>query len=109
MVIKNFLNLKGHQNRITGSKVTVILAKGYILPIGEVASGRVCAGSLRSRLVLHKHTSKITFDLCFLEISQNIMQNTTQKRIHNKKPIVKSKKFAPSQKVSQAVCDVGDI
>ena len=27
-VIKNFLNLKGHQNCITGSKVTAILVKG---------------------------------------------------------------------------------
>ena len=32
--IKNFLNPKGHQNRITGSKVTAILLKGWILPIG---------------------------------------------------------------------------
>ena len=51
IVIKNFLNLKGHQNRITGSKVKAILEKGYILHIGGVASGRVCAYSLRSRLV----------------------------------------------------------
>ena len=28
IVIKNFLNLKGHQNRITGSKVTAILLNG---------------------------------------------------------------------------------
>ena len=28
-----------------------ILVKGYILPIGGVAPGRVCACSLRSRLV----------------------------------------------------------
>ena len=45
------LNPEGHQNRITGSKVTAILVKGYILPIGGVALGRVCACSLRSRLV----------------------------------------------------------
>ena len=42
---------EGHQNHITGSKVTAILLKGWILPIGGVASGRVCACSLRSRLV----------------------------------------------------------
>ena len=35
--IKNFLNPEGHQNRIIGSKVTVILLKGLILPIGGVA------------------------------------------------------------------------
>ena len=33
IVIKNFLNLKGHQNPIIGSKVTDILLKGWILPI----------------------------------------------------------------------------
>ena len=50
----NFLeiiNPEGHQNRIGGSKVTTILRKGWILHIGGVASGRVCACSLRSRLV----------------------------------------------------------
>ena len=53
IVIKNFLNPEGHQNRITGSKVTGILLKGWILPIsiGGVASGRVRACSLRRRLV----------------------------------------------------------
>ena len=35
-------NLEGHQNRCIGSKVTVILLNGLILPTGGVASGRVC-------------------------------------------------------------------
>ena len=52
MVIKNFPNPEGHQNLISGSKVTAILMKGWILPIGVVALGRVCAYNLRSRLVL---------------------------------------------------------
>ena len=30
IVIKNFLNRKGHQDPISGSKVTVILLKGWI-------------------------------------------------------------------------------
>ena len=51
IVIKNFLNPEGHQNRISGSKVTAVLLVGWILPIGGVASERVCACSLRSRLV----------------------------------------------------------
>ena len=34
VVIKTFLNHEGHQNRITGSKVKIILLKGWILPIG---------------------------------------------------------------------------
>ena len=28
------LNLEGHQNRNTGSRITVILLNGWILPIG---------------------------------------------------------------------------
>jgi hypothetical protein len=45
------LNLEGHLNRSIGSKVTAILVNGGILPRGGAASGRVCACSLRSRLV----------------------------------------------------------
>ena len=52
IVIKNFLNPEGHQNPISGSKVTAISLKGWILPIGRVALGRVWACSLHSRLVL---------------------------------------------------------
>ena len=43
IVVKNFLNSEGHQNPIGSSKVTDILRKGWILPIGGTASGRVCA------------------------------------------------------------------
>ena len=32
--VLDILNLKGHQNRITGSKVEVFLLIGLILPIG---------------------------------------------------------------------------
>ena len=39
VVIKNFLNLEGHQNPISGSKVTAILLKGWILPIGGASAG----------------------------------------------------------------------
>ena len=45
------INREGHQNPISFLKVTVILLKGCILPIGGVAPGRVCACSMRSRLV----------------------------------------------------------
>ena len=34
------LNLKGHLNCFIGSKVTVFLVKGGILPSGGVASGK---------------------------------------------------------------------
>ena len=33
-IFKEILNLEGHPNCITGSKVTVILLNGWILPIG---------------------------------------------------------------------------
>ena len=57
IVMKKFLNLKRHQNCISGSKVTVILLKGFIWPIAGVETGRACACSLRSRLVF-------TYDSC---------------------------------------------
>ena len=42
IVIKKILNPKGHLNCIIDSKFTSILLKGWILPIGGAASGRVC-------------------------------------------------------------------
>ena len=39
LVIKNILNPEGHQNWISGSKVTAILLKGRILPFGGASSG----------------------------------------------------------------------
>ena len=50
-IFQEILNLKGHPNCITGSKVTAIFLKEWILPIGGASSGRVCVCSLRSRLV----------------------------------------------------------
>ena len=38
-MIKNFLNLKGHQNAISGSKVTAILLKVWILHTGGASAG----------------------------------------------------------------------
>ena len=38
-VIKNFLNPEGHQNPISGSKVTAILLNGWIWLIGEASAG----------------------------------------------------------------------
>ena len=52
--VQDILNLKGNLNCISSSKVTVILLEGEFLPIGGVASGRVCACNLCSRLVLNK-------------------------------------------------------
>ena len=38
IVIKKFLNPKGHQSSINGSTVTVISLKGWILPIGGASA-----------------------------------------------------------------------
>ena len=37
-MIKTFLNPEGHQNPINGSKVTAILLKGWILPVGGASA-----------------------------------------------------------------------
>ena len=37
-MMKTFLNPEGHQNRISGSKVTAILLTGLILPTGGASS-----------------------------------------------------------------------
>ena len=55
--LSEILNLEGHQNGTTGSRVTAILLKWDILPIGCIASGRVSTCSLRSRLVSHQSVS----------------------------------------------------
>ena len=39
IVIKNFLNPKGRQNPISGSKVTAILLKVWIFPLGGASAG----------------------------------------------------------------------
>ena len=38
IVIKTFLNPKGHQNPINGSKVTAILLKEWISPVGGASA-----------------------------------------------------------------------
>ena len=37
-ILKEILNLEGHPNRITGSKVTAILMTGWILPISRASA-----------------------------------------------------------------------
>ena len=48
-------NLEGHQNCRISLKVAVILLNGGVLLFAGVALQRVCACSLRSRLVLKQH------------------------------------------------------
>ena len=41
LVIMNFLNPEGHQNPISGSKLTAILLKGWNLPNGIILVGQI--------------------------------------------------------------------
>ena len=50
-ISSEILNLEGHLNHFFGSKIAAIFLNGWILSTGGVASGRVCACGLRSRLV----------------------------------------------------------
>ena len=47
------INLKGHPNHINGSKLMEILLNGWNLPIGGVASGKVCVCRCCSILFLY--------------------------------------------------------
>ena len=51
IVIKTFLNPEGHQNRISGSKVTAILLKGWLLPMGGASAGKGLRSTGLPRLV----------------------------------------------------------
>ena len=45
-MVADILNFEGHQHCIIGSNVTAIFLNRWILPIGGVTSGRVCAQSV---------------------------------------------------------------
>ena len=51
VIFEDNVNPEGHLNCFIGSKVTAIWVNGGILHRGEASSGRICACSLRSRLV----------------------------------------------------------
>jgi hypothetical protein len=55
ILIKKFLNPEGHQNPISGSRVTTILLKGWSLPIAGASAveGRRSTGL--TRLVFNKN------------------------------------------------------
>ena len=73
VVIKNFLNTKGHLNPISGSKVTAILLKGQILPIGGASAGeglrmqpaqQACLWTNFSKLITNLKTNFSSENLC---------------------------------------------
>ena len=57
-MIKNFLNPEGHQNPINGSKVTDILLKGWIFPIG----GASAVEGLRSKGLPRLVSNRLSVD-----------------------------------------------
>ena len=48
------LNLEGHPNCISGSKVMAIWLNGWILPVGGASSGRVCVEPAKQACFLKK-------------------------------------------------------
>ena len=60
IVIKNPLNPKGHQNPISGSKVTGIFTEGVDLPIGGASAVEGLRSTGLPRLV-----SVVTKEMCF--------------------------------------------
>ena len=65
--IKTFLNPEGHQNGITGSKVTAILLKRWILPIGGASAveGLRSMGLPRHIYVTRSHVNKTVLSMTF--------------------------------------------
>ena len=61
-MIKNFLNPEGHQNRLSGSKVTAFSLKGRILPIGGASLVEGLRSTGLPRLVLLTLTHSIYGD-----------------------------------------------
>ena len=54
IVIKNFLNPKGHQNPIRGLKRAAVLLKGWILVIGVASAGEDLRLQSALRACLHR-------------------------------------------------------
>ena len=54
IVIKTFLNPEGHQNLINGSKVTAILLKGWISPVGGASAVEGLRSTGLPRLVFNR-------------------------------------------------------
>ena len=59
IVIETFLNAKGHQNPINGSKVTAVLLKGWILPFGGASAVKGLQSMWLPRLVFFLIREKI--------------------------------------------------
>ena len=74
--IKIFLNFKGYQNPISGSKVMAIDWRGGFCLLVELQRGRVCSCSLRSRLVFSINGISITLQHMKLRHNSGLQQNS---------------------------------
>ena len=59
-ISKEVLSLKGHQNHITGSKVTAILLNRWILPIGGASAVKGLRLQPAQQACLDHYTGKIS-------------------------------------------------
>ena len=68
IVIKTFLNPEGHQNLINGSKVTAILLKGWISPVGGASAVEDLQSTGLPRLVCNDNAplSVTTYEVILL-------------------------------------------
>ena len=67
-MIKNFLNLKSHQNPINGSKVTAILLKGWIWPNGGASAVQGLRSMGLPRLVGERQVFCVIYSCFEIEI-----------------------------------------
>ena len=76
---QEILNLEGHPNCITGSKVTVILLNAWILPVGGAASGRVCAQPAKQACfgTLEVQRRVTIFMARMLEIREDLLEKSS--------------------------------
>ena len=58
-ILKNILNLEGHPNRITGSRVKAILLNWWILPIGGFSAVEGLQSTGLPRLVYEHSQNKL--------------------------------------------------
>ena len=87
IMIMNFLNPEEHQNPFSGSKVTAILLRGWIWPIGGVSAGEGLPCSLCSRL-FYKGEGFQCYNVDFTTKTKKLIVMLTLKS-HNVNSLVK--------------------
>ena len=92
IVIKTFLNPKGHQNLINGSKVTAILLKGWISPVGGASAVEGLRSTGLPRLVFSKFLALTNiWALITRRKLQNPPKITLHGNCHSSAPITDTK------------------